>query len=146
MTCRHGAGDPSCSSHPDFVAARERERLDEERARLRSLTPDAKAYEIVDVRRVGTHLVMKVLYPNCARCSFEGHKVLVYLDVTEAQVLRWREIDPHFRAPVLLVGSKDAGAAAREAPSPAPRFPASKEGWDDAIAYAERKKQSVTRD
>lgn len=135
MTCRHAAGDPSCSSHPMNVDAREREHMEEERARLRGLTPDAKAYEIVDVVRVGRNLVMKVLYPNCARCAFEGNKVLVYLDIAEVDVLRWRSIDPHFRAP--------EERNPREAPSPAARFPASKQGWDDALEYAERKNRGL---
>jgi hypothetical protein len=122
MTCRHRAGDPSCSSHPDNVR----------RAYVESLpaTPDAERYTIEDVHRVGPHLVLKVRYPNCARCSYEGVKVLVYTNVSEAQVIRWRKIDPHFR---------DKPVSPTEAPGPAARFPASTEGWRDAIAYAQSK-------
>jgi hypothetical protein len=82
--------------------------------------------------RIGKHLVMKVKYPNCFKCAFEGNKLMVFLNVTEVQVLRWRKIDPHFR-PTPLASS------AIEAPSPAARFPASPDGWADAIAYARSK-------
>jgi hypothetical protein len=136
MTCRHAVGDPNCSSHPDNVRAAER-LLVEERAR-QGLTPDASSYEVVDFLRVGPHVVMKVLYPNCAKCSYEGHKVLVLLDVTEADVLGWRKIDPHFRDP------KSVARNRREAPSPVARFPASAEGWKDAQEYASRKSRERT--
>jgi hypothetical protein len=76
---------------------------------------------------------MKVLYPNCSKCAYEGNKVMVFLNVNEVDVLRWRKIDPHFRDPKTSRSSK-------EAPPPAARFPASKEGWADALAYANSKK------
>ncbi len=131
MTCRHERGDRRCSSHPDNVARRQAEyQAEKERqADLAARTPDKARYEIEDSERVGPHLVLKVRYPNCTKCSFEGQKVMVFLDVTEAQVLRWKEIDPHFRDPTKQ-------PARHEAPSPAARFPASPEGWQDALAYA----------
>lgn len=139
MTCRHAKGDPNCSSHPDNVrreAYRESEarraELEAERASLTSKTPDAERYEIVDTVRVGPHLVAKVLYPNCKKCSYEGNKVMVWLNVTEADALRWRRIDPHFRDP-------QAQRSTREAPGPAARFPASDDGWHDALNYARMK-------
>jgi hypothetical protein len=144
VTCRHASGDPACSSTPGGWRASEiarenaeyevKRRLEEiEKAR----TPDSEKYEIVDVARVDKHLVMKVRYPNCAKCSFEGDKVMVFLNVTEADVLRWRRIDPHFRDP-------KAKTAAREAPSPAARFPARPDGWTDALSYARGKVPMVS--
>lgn len=130
MTCRHGPDDISCSSHPDNVARRYAENARDRAAK--SATPDAAQYQILDVLRHGKHLVLKVRYPNCARCSYDGQKVLVFLDVTEVDVLRWREIDPHFRDP-------KTPRTPAEAPSPAARFPASPDGWADALAYAGRK-------
>lgn len=121
MVCRHEKGDPNCSSSPNY------RRLYEE---TQTVTPDSTRYSIEEVERVGPHLVMKVKYPNCARCAYEGVKVLVFLNVTEAQVLKWRRIDPHFRG---------AKSLAQEAPSPAARFPASAEGWRDALDYATKK-------
>jgi hypothetical protein len=135
MTCRHSPGDPNCGSHPRNVAARLSEEHQRELAKVRAAipaTPDSEKYDVVDVQRVDQHLVVKVLYPNCSKCSYEGHKVMVFLNVTEADVLRWRKIDPHFRDPT-------ATRSPREAPTPAARFPASKAGWSDAIAYANGK-------
>jgi hypothetical protein len=139
MTCRHAKGDPNCSSHPSNVAARvrdevaaERRDFEAKRAEAETKTPDAERYEIVDTVRVGPHLVAKVLYPNCKKCSYEGNKVMVWLNVTEADALRWRRIDPHFRDP-------GAQRSPREAPGPAARFPASDDGWHDALSYARTK-------
>ena len=95
-------------------------------------TPDAEKYSIEEIERVGPHLVLKVKYPNCRACSFEGNKVIVYLNVGELQAMKWKKIDPHFKDP-------KGKTAATEAPSPAARFPASAEGWADAISYARSK-------
>jgi hypothetical protein len=62
-------------------------------------------------------------------------KVLVYLGVSALDAMRWRTIDPHFR------DSKKASRDATEAPGPSARFPASEEGWADALAYAQVKIQ-----
>ena len=93
MTCHHKAGDPACSSHylnhnnPAQVALRE----------VEARTPDAKKFEILDVAVRGPHLVVKVLYPNCAKCSYEGTKVMVFLNCSTLDAIKWRMIDPHFR-------------------------------------------------
>jgi len=128
MTCRHSANDPSCSSHKDY-------RDPYESYSSVPKTPDAKNYTIVDAVAVGRHLVIKVSYPNCKTCSYEGVKVLVYLGVSSLNAMRWRTIDPHFRDP------KKASRDATEAPGPSARFPASEEGWADALAYAQVKVQ-----
>jgi hypothetical protein len=148
MVCRHAPGDPACSSHPANIAAREAEarRYSEDRLKkqIADLTKelaqgqiDAEKAEVVDMHRVGPHVVLKVQYPTCKKCSYEGLKVMVYLNVTEAQVIRWRVFDPHFQDPAT------AKQSPREAPSPAARFPASKEGWDDALAYARSKADGI---
>lgn len=139
MTCRHAKGDPACGSTVGGSQWRENERYHEEsvrktyEARIAALpqTPDSARYEIEQSHREGPHLVLKVRYPNCVKCSYEGVKVLVLLDVTEAAALRWRVIDPHFADP-----SKPRKPA--EAPAPAARFPASEKGWADAIGYVRR--------
>lgn len=128
--CRHRSGDPNCGSSHPFTPSSPVKSSD---------SPDASNYEVEEIERVGPHVVMKVRYPNCKSCAFEGNKVMVFLNVTEKDILRWRKIDPHFRAPVNYIGGK-------EAPSPAARFPATDEGWGDAVAYATRKdKTKVTR-
>jgi hypothetical protein len=72
---------------------------------------------------------MEVHYPNCTNCKFEGKKIMVFTNVAEADALRWKKIDPHFR-------DSKAVRITTEAPSPAARFPGSEEGWADAINYA----------
>ncbi len=122
MTCRHQHGDPNCSSHPKEPK-----------------TPDSYKYTIEDVEQIGEHLVLKVKYPNCNNCSYEGNKVIVFLNCSTKDALKWKKIDPHFRDPKL-----DLGKTKTEAPSPAARFPANPEGWCDAIAYAHGKCKSTT--
>lgn len=128
MVCRHSPGDPNCSSSKNYRG----DDYDRPNYSLYGSTPDASKYHIEDVARVGSHLVLKVKYPNCSRCSFEGVKVMVFLNVSEADALRWRQIDPHFRDPKLK--------SFTSAPSPAARFPATSEGWSDALAYAQGKR------
>jgi hypothetical protein len=95
-------------------------------------TPDADLFEIVDIIDIGQHMVMKVKYPNCSNCAYEGQKIMVFLNVNWKDVIKWRKIDPHFRAPNSI-------RRATEAPSPAARFPGSPSGWNDAVAYARGK-------
>lgn len=131
MTCRHDEDDPRCSKNQ--IAA-ERERLDAQVAAL-----PGTQFEIADLKRVGEHVVVRVRYPSCAGCSFEGVKVMVFLDVAEVDLMRWRRIDPHFHAePAFPI---DTAAA----PSPAARFPPTDEGWQDALDYALRKARPVKR-
>lgn len=119
MTCRHAAGDPNCSSSPNYVSPYQEP----------PKTPDASNYEVEDVLQVGGHIVLKVKYPNCSRCAYEGNKVMVFLNTKPIDVLKWKKIDPHFRDPKSITSKK-------EAPSPAARFPASEEGWQDAVTFA----------
>lgn len=129
--CRHGKDDPNCSSNRDRYIAYEKP------ARTSSLkpveTPDASNFEVEDIVEVGPHLVLKVRYPNCAKCSFEGNKVLVFLNVSAKDAIKWRTIDPHFRAP--------GAAGGKAAPGPRGRFPADPQGWQDAIDYAKFKSE-----
>lgn len=135
MICRHSANDPSCSKNGGGYAA-ERSAYDAERIRklekqLADSSPDASNYEVEKVEMVGPHIVMQVKYPNCAKCAFEGMKVMVFFNIQAIDVLRWKRIDPHFRGP--------EKKRATDAPSPAARFPATPEGWNDAVDYARRK-------
>lgn len=135
MTCRHGAGDMDCSSHPRNIEIRQQEAAEKKRKKRErdALTPDADNYEIQDFRRVGSghrqHIVMKVRYPNCKLCAHEGVKIMVFPTMTEMQMLHLKRIDPHFRPPY--------EHEKHEAPSPIARFPGNSEGWKHAIAFAE---------
>lgn len=100
---------------------------------------DFSKFEIVDVREISGNLVVKVKYPDgCKDCSYENNKVLVFLGMTTLQAIKWRKIDPHFREPTRT-------HAPTEAPGPAARFPASPEGWQDAIFYAENARKPQKR-
>lgn len=127
MTCRHPPG------FHDAVNDRVRE--------LTPPTPDAKNYEIEDVEQVGNHLVAKVKYPNCAKCAFEGVKVMVFFDTTIKDAIRWRVIDPHFRA----ARAASLPKMPSYAPAPAARFPGSPEGWKDALAWAAFRQETRTK-
>ncbi len=124
MSCKHGPGlDPNCSSYPARVAFFRRQLATVDKPN----TPDSRNFEIEAAQPVGPHMVLKVKYPNCEKCAYEGTKVLVFLNCSALDVVYWKEIDPHFRAEPV---------APKAAPSPDARFPASPEGWDDALRYA----------
>lgn len=133
MTCRHGKNDPSCSSSqyyrdsepakPTYTSAYSSTYV---------TTPDKTRFEWEMVEQVGNHLVAKIKYPNCAACSYEGNKIVIFLNCTYQQALRWKEIDPHF-------AKRDTKRIPTQAPPPAARFPADAEGWTDAMAYAKSK-------
>jgi hypothetical protein len=92
------------------------------------ITPDATEFSILDYVERNNCLVLKVKYPSCEACSFEGVKILVYENCTAREALEWKTIDPHFRDP-------DANRSKNEAPPPIARFPAS--------AWCERRGLSI---
>ncbi len=126
MTCRHGPYDPNCGSYRSNI---ETLKTDYSKQILGSITPDASKFEVEDAEQVGAHLVLKVRYPNCASCSYEGSKVMVFLDATLSQAIKWKTIDPHFRDPTTELASNVA-------PGPNARFPATASGMVDAKQYA----------
>jgi hypothetical protein len=133
MTCRHGdpINNPACSSFrtPDEQLKMAEEAMEKLRAKF-SLpeTPDSERFTIEDFEQVGHLMVVKASYPNCKKCSYEGMKVMVFEGVTVKDLLKWRRIDPHFRDWIPV--------SRTEAPSPIARFPASPEGWEDALLFA----------
>ncbi len=128
MTCHHLKGDPNCGSSASNYAS------------AAPATPDSSNYSIEEAEWIGPHMVVKVKYPNCRNCAYEGNKVMVFLDISATQALKWKKIDPHFRAPQRVDIALGIGkVSASEAPSPAARFPGSPEGWQDALDYARGK-------
>lgn len=108
------------------------------KAQLDGMSPDNSRFQVEEIEEVGNFLVMKVLYPNCAKCAYEGNKVMVFEGVTIKDAFRWRKLDPHFRKGALP-------PPINEAPPPIARFPASTQGWADAMAYARSKPNKVIR-
>lgn len=126
MTCRHSKDDLSCSKNET-----RRERLYALEAQAQN-SPDATRFEIdAHLAQLGNSALTTMWGPT-ASTAYEGKKVLVYLGVGLKDVIKWRRLDPHFRAEVKQ-------RATNEAPSPAARFPASTEGWADALAWAASK-------
>ena len=115
------------------AAAKEKEAAAKKAAalekRLYEMSPDNTRFEVLDAVQDGPYLIMKVQYPNCAKCSYEGIKVMVFEDVTAFDALKWKVLDPHFRDP-------NETRSEREAPPPVARFPANERGWQDALSYA----------
>lgn len=159
MVCRHSYGDTNCSSFKHQLSEAKdlvsnfngnpksgyyKNKLIESRKLVKihapelldkmmmPKTPDSEKYTIEEIHREGDHLVVKAQYPNCAKCSYEGVKIMVFLNVSESDAIKWKKIDPHFGDPTVKHLSTSA-------PSPAARFPASEEGWQDAIQYAKKK-------
>lgn len=104
------------------------------KSKIAGLTPDNTRYEILEVAATHGNLVLRLMYMSCDKCSFEGEKIIVFLGVNAIDVLRWRRIDPHFRR------GEDA-TKRNVAPPPAARFPATVDGWADALTYAETKSE-----
>jgi hypothetical protein len=110
MVCKHAPGDPNCGSTraPAYYAG---------------VGPNADQYEVLDFYRTGLNIALKVRYTNLP--SYEGTKVLIFSGVTEADLIRWRRVDPSF---------SDRPRSSSEAPSPLAIFPATDKGW--ALAKA----------
>ena len=118
MTCRHSAGDPNCSSNNPYKYSTPE-----------PVTPDATKYDVLDVAEISDYLILKVKYPNCSRCAFEGTKIMVFEKMTVLKAFKWKKIDPHFRDP------KKTHFNEREAPSPIARFPGNDIGWTHAQKF-----------
>lgn len=127
MTCRHQKYDPNCSSYQSRIDTLEQ---DYAKQIVGQTTPDAERFHVEDSAEVGNYLVLKVSYPNCKNCSYEGVKVMVFEGVGLKDAIKWKKIDPHFR---------ELTSSTTEATSPIARFPASDQGWHDAIGYARNK-------
>ena len=141
MTCH--CGSPQRHAERAEERAREDARFAEERAaqqikaqkevadrryaELAARTPNPDEFEIEDVEQVGKHLVMRVKYPSCSKCAWEGLKTMVIPNATLKEAIKWKRIDPHFRK-----GKSDP----KEAPSPIARFPGSVEDLKMAIEWA----------
>lgn len=132
MTCRHSPNDPHCSSYrtPQQRILELSREIAEQKKMLKD--PDNSQFEILDVYDCQGKggIVLRVRYDSCESCSYEGVKVLVYLNSSMMDVLKWKVIDPHF---------SDKQPGPRCAPSPDARFPASEEGWTQARMMLARK-------
>jgi hypothetical protein len=83
--------------------------------------PNPKRFKILNVAPFGQYVACRVRYPDCT--TYGGEKILVYR-LTDTWLLYQKELDPHFL-------ENDS--------SPIARFPATPEGWADALVYVETK-------
>jgi hypothetical protein len=56
--------------------------------------PNPIRFKVVRTTQVGPHLVAKVNYPDCV--TYDGDKILVFLDKTAAALRNLSKLDPHF--------------------------------------------------
>jgi hypothetical protein len=56
--------------------------------------PDPSNYVILKSLELNGHLLLTVKYPDCV--NFEGHKILLFQDLTLDQLKLQKTIDPHF--------------------------------------------------
>ena len=129
MICRHDRNDPDCSKNGGGYAAWSTERSE-------SKTPDNTNFQIEEVEERGNFLIVKAKYPNCAKCAYEGNKVMVFEGVKVRDAIKWRILDPHFRQGGLP-------PPINTAPPPVARFPASDQGWKDALSYVQIRNGSM---
>ena len=132
MTCRHNEGDSRCTSGRSAKDLYEKgKRLVDKwgpKIGLGISKPDSEQYQILDTFINNEHLVLKVKYPSCPSCAYEGIKIMVFCGVSLADAIKWTRIDPHFRDPKLK-------SMSNEAPAPIARFPGNNRGWESAIKF-----------
>ena len=80
--------------------------------------PNPANFEIIKIQAVENFLIVEICYPDCT--NFEGHKTLVYENITREQFLKTSWIDPHFQ---------NGGF------SPIARFIPTEQGWDYAVLF-----------
>ncbi len=125
MTCKHPAG-----YHDNDYQTSQDNSQDNYNSYSIPETPDSKKYDIIEViDSYLPYLILKIKYPNCKKCSYEGTKILVYENLTVKDLIYWREIDPHFSDSKIKDKTK--------APSPIARFPASTIGLNNARIFVE---------
>ena len=88
------------------------------------VTPDPSKYDMLNMRKVGDYLILKIHYHDAT--NYEGVKILVFkgLNYAELLVKNYRVIDPHF------MEYKDKA-------SPIARFEPTDEGWRMALEFCE---------
>lgn len=106
---------------------------------LAALTPDPTKWELVDFLESGSYFIAKVKFQACEHAGYGGHKVLVFKATTKEAIM-WRRMDPHFKE------VPKQGLSKTEAPVPIARFPASEEGWNDALAFVRVKNIDTKND
>ncbi len=67
-----------------------------EEKKVSQFDPNPANFKVIDSFEANGHIVVLINYPNCN--TFEGNKILVYLNTTLQQINEAKEIDPHFKS------------------------------------------------
>ena len=129
MSCRHADGDPKCSTKNPRAMA-ERATAEYKRWVVGQEGPgnSGEEFDIEDAEEVGQMLVLRITYPSCPGCAFEGTKIMI-MRATLKEALRWKKIDPHFRQVSETFNPF-------EAPPPVLRVEPTDLGWKHALHFA----------
>ncbi len=79
--------------------------------------PDPENFKILRSEQIGEYLIVLLLYPDCT--NFEGKKICVYKNVSITELVKRKDIDPHF-------------TNNKSVPAPVARFIPTDEGWEMA--------------
>ncbi len=77
--------------------------------------PDPENFKIERIADVGSYVCALVYYPDCT--NFEGRKLIVFEQTSQAEILGLNNLDPHFE--------EDGNVIARFRPDD--------QGWEDAL-------------
>lgn len=78
-------------------------------------------WKLLDHHQIGSYLIVLLKYPNCT--NFEGKKILVYENCTLDELIKQKDIDPHFSNSTTKF-------------SPIARFKPNNEGLKNAARFA----------
>jgi len=59
-----------------------------------TVNPNPKKFEITNIIEANDYLFAIVKYPNCT--NYEGKKVILFENITKAELLAMNTLDPHF--------------------------------------------------
>ena len=82
--------------------------------------PNPAKFQIFETKQVGANVVVKIRYPDCT--NYEGVKICLFVNTTEADLKRRERLGPHF---------------CEDSLSPFARFKPTVSGWEAALKMAE---------
>lgn len=92
-----------------------------ENKKVSKFDPDPRKFVIKLHTQVNGNLAILVNYPNCN--NYEGNKIIVYKKTSYRQILKLKELDPHFTNKNNI--------------KPFARFEPTKDGWAKALILLE---------
>lgn len=93
---------------------------DYEKYKVSDVDPNPKKFVLEIVVEIFNHTLIFLNYPNCT--NYEGNKIILFRNTSKREVLKIKEIDPHFTEENKL--------------KPFARFEPTKEGWEAGLKLA----------